>query len=99
MELADLVGEGLTGPDDVAVDLDLDLVPGADGVGGEELDGPVAAPAQGVQPGVEHQAAGPHHLRVERAVALVGVDVEAELGTEALAVEAPALHERGAGER
>ena len=98
LERPDLVGEGLAGPDDVAVDLDDQVVLGRRRVLDEEVDGLLPGPAEGVHAGVEDEPARPHQLGVERAVALVRVLVEPELVAEALAVEAPALDVRGAGE-
>src|SRR5262249_1925135 len=56
LQLAQLVGQRLPGPDDVAVDLDLDVVLGLRRIVHEELDGLLPGPALGVHAGVDHQA-------------------------------------------
>src|SRR6266566_4546871 len=70
LHLARLVGEGLAGPGDVPVDLDLGGragQPGADA----QVDGALAVPAQRVQAGVDDQAHGPPGLAGQHAQALV----------------------------
>src|SRR5215218_8704235 len=54
LHAADHVGQGLAGPGDVAVDLVLDVGAGEGGVGQQVVDRLVAAPAEGVQAGVDH---------------------------------------------
>src|SRR5262245_55905109 len=53
LELTNLVAERLTGPDDVPIDLDADVLRGLRRVGGEELDRLLARPAHRMQPGVD----------------------------------------------
>ena len=66
LELADLVGEGLARPGDVAVDLVDDVVLGQGGVVEHEVDRPLARPAEGVHAGVDDEPAGAP--RVERRI-------------------------------
>src|SRR4029077_9450724 len=57
LELTELVGEGLPGPGDVAVDLVDDVVGGEGGVLEHDPDRFAARPAEGVHPGVDAQPA------------------------------------------
>src|SRR5216683_753218 len=91
LELADLVGQGLGRPDDVAVHLDHDVVLGLARVLREVVDGLLPAPAQRVHARVHDQPDGPPDLVGELAELRVGIVVEAHLGPEALRVEPPAL--------
>ena len=93
-ELADLVGEGLAGPGDVAVGLALDLHLVQRGMVTEVLHDLVAGPAFRVQAGVDDEADRAEHLVVQAAVVAVGIVVETDLLAEALGVESPALDER-----
>src|SRR5919112_954123 len=76
---ADHVGQGLAGIGHVAVDLVLDVGPGEGGVGQQVVDRLVAAPAEGVQAGVDDQPAGPPAVERQHAEALQVARVEAEL--------------------
>ena len=96
LAVADLVGERLAGPDDVAVRLD-------PGVGRrearalpQEVDCPGAVLAEGVDPRVDDEAHSPPRLALEHPEALGFVAVEAHLVGEPLRVEAPALDVGGA---
>src|SRR5690606_38855252 len=99
LPLADLVGERLAGHADVAVDLDDDLVPVDRRVGGHEVDGLLAGPAQRVEPGVDHQPAGPPGVAGQHAEAVEVGLVQAHLVGQPLGVERPALDEGGVAPR
>jgi hypothetical protein len=60
LELAGEVGQGLPGHHHVPVDLVGEEFPWHGDVFGHELQGPLAAPAVGVDAGVHHQPGGPH---------------------------------------
>ena len=94
LQLADLVGQGLAGPGDVAVDLVLDLVARQRRVLLDVVDGPGATPSLLVHAGVDHEAGAAEGVVVEPAEVGVGVGVEADLARQPLAVECPALVER-----
>jgi len=93
-QLADLVGERLPGPGDVAIDLVDDVVLALRGVRLEELDRLLARPALVVQAGVDDEPHGAPHLVGELAELVVGILVEPHFLAEALAVQRPALDER-----
>src|SRR5690606_26015513 len=61
----------------------------------EEGLGPPAAPAEGVDPGVDHEASGAPGVEANHADAVEIGLVEAHLLAEPLGVEGPALHEGG----
>ena len=94
LQLAELVGERLARPGDVAVDLRLDLVERQRGVRGQVVDGLLARPAHRVDAGVDDEAAGAPHLVGQPAEVAVGIRVDARLEAQPLAVEPPALAER-----
>ena len=90
LALADLVGQRLAGPADVAVGLDHRVglrQPGR----AEEVDRALARPAQGVEPGVDDEPGRAPGLRVEHPEPLGLVAEEAHLVGQPLAVQAPAL--------
>ena len=106
LELPELVRGRLARPADVPVDLRGDVLLGEGAVGLHVVDGALAGPALGVDPGVDHEAEGSPHLHVESAEVGVRVGVhasidavvdrvDADLEAEALGVEGPALAERG----
>ena len=94
LELADLVGRGLAGPGDVAVDLVHDVEIGFRGVVLEELDRLLARPSLFVHAGVDDEADGAPHLVGELAEFVVRILIEAHLISETFRIQAPALDER-----
>src|SRR5919112_3742904 len=91
---ADHVGEGLSRPGDVTVDLVDDVVPGGRGVLPHEVHGAVARPAEGVQARVDDQPAGAQGVEREHAQPVQLRAVQAHLVGEPLAVQAPPLDVR-----
>ena len=93
LQLAHLVGQRLPGMDDVPVHLvgDVQLLPGR--VLQEVLDGPRAAPALHVHPGVDHQADRAPHLVGQLPGLVRRVVHQPQLVGQPLGVEAPALAE------
>jgi hypothetical protein len=89
--LADLVGERLAGPHDVAVHLvgDVALRAGLDAL--EHVHGLAARPAERVHARVDDEARGAPRLRGEHAEAVERTRVGAQLVGEALGVVGPAL--------
>ncbi len=89
-ELAEFVGESLTGVGDVAVGFGLGerLV---DVVAEHVIDDLLAGPAHVVKAGVDDEADGAEEFRVEAAVVADGVLVEADLLAELFRVKCPAL--------
>ena len=65
LELAHLVGHGLSGPGDVPPHLRLDPLLTGGRVVEHVLDGLLRGPVQGVEPSVHHQPAGPEYLLTE----------------------------------
>ncbi len=95
LELADLVGEGLAGPHDVAVDLVGDVVGCQRGVLGHEVDRLPARPAERVHARVHDQATGAPGVEGEDADPVEIAAVEAHLLGKPLRVEPPAFPEGG----
>src|SRR5690625_2303312 len=91
LQLAQLVAQGLGGPGDVAVDLGGDLVLGQGGVVAQEGQRLVAAPAQVMDAGVDHQAGGAPHFVGQAAEVLIRRLVDAHLLAQLLHVQAPAF--------
>ena len=91
LQLADLVGQRLAGPRDVAVHLGLDAGFVDGGVVVEVLDHLLAGPVLGVDAGVDHQADGAPDVGLQAAVVGVGVLVKADVLAQPLGVEPPAL--------
>ena len=91
LELAELVRQCLARPDDVAVDLDDDVMLGLADVLHELSDGLLPRPAEGMHAGVDHQPGGPPGLVRQQADAVEVGGVEAHLFGQALGVERPAL--------
>ena len=89
--LAQIVGERLGRPGDVAVDLGADLVLGERRVVPQVGDRPVPGPTHGVDAGVDHQAGCAPGLVAQHAEPLVRSLVHAHLLAQGLAVERPAL--------
>ena len=56
-----------------------------------ELQGPIAAPAEGVDAGVHDQPDGPHQRRADRAEQAAVVGVQPGLFGELLGVQAPSF--------
>ena len=90
-ELAQLVGQGLAGPADVAIDLGPDLVQRQRGVRREIIDRLLAGPAVAVQAGVDHEARRAPHFVALLAEPLVGRAIDAHLDPEPFGVQAPTL--------
>ena len=95
LALADLVGQRLARPADVAVGLD-DRVGLGQAGRPEEVDRALARPAQRVEPGVDDEPGRAPGLRVEHPEALGLVPEQAHLVGQPLAVQAPALDVRAA---
>src|SRR5262249_24212671 len=94
-ELADLVGQRLTGPDDVAVDLIGDLVAGDRGIGFEVRDRAVAGPPLRVTSCIHYEPAAPRGVVDEPAELGKGVAVQPDLARQALGVEGPSFVKSG----
>src|SRR5262245_43315883 len=90
-QIADLVPERLSGPCDVALDLGLDVRGRERRVRDHVFDRLLAGPALGVQAGIHHQPHRAQLLVVETAEPLVRIGEHAELATEELRVQSPAL--------
>src|SRR3569623_2582985 len=90
-QLAELVGERLAGPANVAVNLGLHLVLRQRRVAGEVIDRLLSRPAVAVDAGVDHQPRRAPHLVAQLPELLVWRPVDAELVAEPFAVAAPAL--------
>ena len=93
LELADLVGQRLARPGDVAVDLVRDVELGLGGIGLEEIDRLLPGPALVMHPGVDHEPHGAPHFVRELAELVVRIGIQPHLLAKALAVEPPALGE------
>ena len=91
LQLADLVGQCLAGPRDVAVHLGLHLRLGGCRVVVEVIDHLLAGPVLGVDAGIDDEADGAHDVALEAAIVGVGVLVEAHILAQPLGVEPPAL--------
>src|ERR1700733_707035 len=94
-ELAELVREGLTGPDDVAIDFDGDVLIGFAGIVFEKLNRLFPAPAHRVHPGIDDEADRAPHLVRQLAEFRIRIFEEAELFAEAFGIQRPAFDERG----
>src|SRR6202158_527063 len=94
-ELAELVGEGLAGPDNVAIDFDGDVLIGLAGVVLEKLDGLLARPVHRVHPGVDHQPHRAPHFVAELAKFGVRIGVQPDVFAEPFAIQRPALDKGG----
>src|SRR6267143_2432715 len=94
LQLADLVGERLARPYDVAIDFHGDVMLRLPGIGLEVVDGVLARPPHRMDAGVEDEADGTPHLVGELPEFAVRIFVETELVAETLAVESPTLNER-----
>src|SRR5918999_2077138 len=94
-QLSDLVGERLTGPRDVPVNLDGDVVQRLAAVGREIVDGLLPAPSHRVQPRVEHQSHGPPHVVRQRTKSRVRIRVQAQIVAKGFGVKSPPFDERG----
>ena len=95
LELADLVGQSLAGPGDVAVDLGLDAGLVDVRVVVEVVDHLLAGPALGVDAGVDDEADGAPDVGLEAAIVGVRILVEADILAQPLGVEAPTFDEGG----
>src|SRR5947209_20379445 len=94
--LADLVGQGLAWPDNIAIHFVDGLTLGQADVVEEELDRLLALPAQVVQSGVDDQAAPAAGTVAEHAEARQLVGIQPELVGKPLRVQRPALDKGGA---
>src|SRR5438105_9597534 len=94
--LADLVGQSLAWPDNVAIHFVHRLTLGQADVVEEELDRLLARPAQVVQSGVDDQAARTPGLVAKHAEARQLVGIQPELVGKPLRVQRPALDKGGA---
>src|SRR6266404_708169 len=95
LELAQLVGQRLPRPHDVAVDLDRDVLIGLTGVVLEKLDGLLARPVHRVHSGVDHQPHRAPHFVAELPELGIRIGVQPKILAKTLAVQRPAFHERG----
>ena len=94
LALAELVGQGLARPADVAVGLDQRIRFGQAGIVAEEIDRALTLPAQSVQAGIHDQPGGAPGLPVEHPEALGLGAVQPHLVRQPLAVQPPALDVR-----
>ena len=95
LELAGEVGEGLSRHHHVPVDLGGEELPWHGDVLHQELQGPLPAPAEGVDAGVHHQPGAPHQRRADRAEQAAIVGIQPGFLGELLGVQAPSLGEHG----
>ena len=92
LELADLVGQRLAGPGDVAVDLHRSDLNCADESADDRCyvsDRLVTAPMFVVQAGVGNQSGRPKRVVIEAAEFGIGIGVESDLAGQPLAVQGP----------
>ena len=92
---AELVGQRLRRVGDVALDFGGGVGAAHARVRQHVVDRPLAAPALGVEPGVDHQPHRPQHLVVERAPVLHRIGVEPHVVAQRLGIERPAFDEGG----
>ncbi len=96
LELADLVAERLAGPDDVAIDLDGDVLRGLGGVDARRSRSPAAASTPIECSPVSTTSRTARHISyVSWPKREYGILVEAHLVAEAFSVQRPPLDERG----
>ena len=93
LQLPGEVGERLARHHHVPVGLGSQELPRHGDVRHQEVEGPFAAPAEGVDAGVHHQPGGAHQRRAERAEQAALVGVQAGFLCELLGIQAPALGE------
>lgn len=91
LEFADLISQSLAGPDNVTVNLDLDVMAGLGGVRHEEVDGVLAAPALGMHADIDHQPDRTPHFIGQLTEFVIWVVVHADVVAEAFGIEAPAF--------
>ena len=91
LHLAELVGDRLAWPGDVAVDLVGELQLRQGGIVAQISERPLAAPAIGVDAGVDDEPRRAPHLVGQAAEILIGRPVDAHQRAEPFDVEAPAL--------
>src|SRR5580704_10812096 len=95
LELAEFVGERLTRPRNVAIDLALHVRLVHRRIGMEVVDHLLPRPMLGVDPRVDHQSNRTPHLVFEPTVVAVRILIEPDLLAESLGIERPPLDERG----
>jgi hypothetical protein len=94
LQFADLVGERLARPGNIAIDFGANLVHRQCGVRRPEIAGPPRASSHRVHAGIDDQAASPPHLVDQAPKALIRGMVDAHFLAELFAVERPAFAER-----
>src|SRR5687768_15820033 len=98
LQLTDLVGERLSGPGDVPVDLDGDVMQRLAAVHREVIDGVLTRPPHRVQPRVDHEAHGTPHIVRECAESRIGIGVQPQIAAKRFGVQTPPFDERGESE-
>src|SRR6266850_3607071 len=95
LQFADFVSQRLARPDDVAVDLDGDVVLALALIGQEVIDRLLPGPAHRIHACVHDQADGPPYFVGELTKPRVRIFVKAHFASETFRVQPPALDERG----
>ena len=95
MQLADFVRQGLARPGDVAVDFGTHLVQRQGRIRRHELERLLAAPAFGVDAGIDHQPGRPPHLVGQATKIGIRIGIKTHLDAEVFAVKRPAFPEGG----
>src|SRR5580658_4472918 len=93
-QLPQLVSQRLTWPDDIAINLDGDVLIRLPGIVFEELYGLIARPPHRMHPGIDHQANGAPHLVGELAELRIRILQQPNFFPEALGIQRPAFNER-----
>ncbi len=95
LHLAALVGEGLSGPRDVSIDLGGDLEEGKGRVVDEKIDRLLSRPSEGVDASINDKTTCTKHLIIETSKIDVWIGVEAHTLAQTLGIEGPTLDEGG----
>ena len=91
LQLPELVGQGLAGPGDIAVHFGPDVAARQRGVAGEVFHRLCAAPALGMDAGIDHQPARAPHFVTQPTKVFIRAAVYAHLDTEFLGIQTPAF--------
>ena len=97
VDFTELVGQGLSGPEDVAVHFGVDVVHGQRRVLGHVGDRLFLAPSVPMDAGVHHQAERAPHLVTQTSEIAVGIGIEADFQSQPLRIQCPAFGVGGEG--